>query len=187
MGSFACRCGYSIPLKNIPEEASAKFMTDADEAETTGAIAMELAGFINAIAKGERDAWIRSVLPEAYVEFEDRSIISDLLSMRLSDKGRSLIECSACGRIYIESKNHTGYLGFRPEPIWVPASRTFEQSGDAGFVVRDSKSLIGALPERFPTPEEIFIEPFIRGEYGSLIHPEPVAEKPQNLGEPPVE
>jgi len=146
-------------------------MTDADEFETTNAIASELADFVSAIAKGERDAWIRRVLPEGYVEFEDRVVIADLLSIRLTPKQRGLIECPLCGRIYVESKQHDGYIAFLPEPVWVPELRSFEQSGPGGFVVSGARPVTRRIPECFPTAEDIFVAPFVRGDYCSLINP----------------
>ena len=177
MGFLFCRCGKDISLRDIPYDAEAGFLPQRDEKAFTEACAAEIAAFVAAVASGKRAEWITAALSEHSVQRSDQAIIHEILHDRWQDRCRSLLECSVCGRIYLESSRPDGgFIGFRPEPVTYTPSRTlpFEQAGNAGFTMLQTKPASSNWfdVDSAPAPAEL------RGDYGHLINRERQTDTP---------
>ena len=182
MGVFGCWCDKGIPLKDIPCEGGAAFISDHAKEAFVDACAKELADFVAAVAGGRRAEWIVNVLPSGYEDYSDEVVITDLISRQMDARFRSLLECPACGRIYMENvRQGNRFVGFKPEPTIPACTLHFEQRGAAGFVTSQTEpaTLFGSddCPGQPPVP----LPEDSRGEnYGRLVNREKRHDEPSN-------
>jgi hypothetical protein len=111
MSKLICNCGHIIvdQTDNLPYKAYCFRDEDMDKYYERFDLVEE---FINAIKKGEREAYIHKIFGEEYpTNLKDSSIIHDIL-WRLES---IMYQCDNCGRVLIQKGDLNAYFSFLPE------------------------------------------------------------------------
>ena len=170
MGSFLCRCGMSIPLRDVPYLAEARFIPNCDQEAFFASCGARIGEFLSAIEEGKRAEWITEEISSYCVNWSNQEIVAKLLLFDCWLEQRSMLECAECGRIYLQGKQSDGYVSFRPEPVIIydpPHITQLERIGEGEpYFIHKTHSNWNEV-DCEPVPAEL------RRDFGRLINPEP--------------
>lgn len=119
MPHFECRCGHTI-LVNPPSQAAGYLVWDHDVDLSMASRRSEVHGFLQAIAAGQRQAFLRYFYGSAEAAerlslITDADVIEDILSKH-DRYTRLCYRCPECGRLSIQAEpgSHS-YLAYTPD------------------------------------------------------------------------
>jgi hypothetical protein len=111
MSKILCGCGHTIVDQTDHLPFKAHYVKDQD-VEGYYKYFDDVKGFLVALKKGNRIAWIQSNFGHEYpIDIDDASIIHDIL---LRDE-RIIYQCENCGRLLIQNWETNTFISFYPE------------------------------------------------------------------------
>src|SRR5438270_13053 len=120
MPKFGCTCGRVIDLSRIPFRYGGKIVRNLDWDRTYEAFFREATRFVEAVAEGRQDAWMEERFGPGFskrrlYESVYHDVLFDLFMDHVRAHQLEVLQCEACGRIWIEDERDTKYRPFRPE------------------------------------------------------------------------
>lgn len=111
-----CVCGYAF-TDALGYEHQAIVVPRSDAEDADQALLNDLQGFVEALATGRRDAWVRETFPEPYpLDITDANVLSDIMHNHTFPRSRHLRHCPDCGRLHLQLQPEgPGYRSFLPE------------------------------------------------------------------------
>ena len=105
MGKFSCHCGYVIHDSVYPCASSGSLLWEPEFETASGEINNAVTDFLLAATGGRKADWVRSYFGEGYPsDLSDADVIDDIYTKVSHDKGRSVYQCPACGRLYVKKQ-----------------------------------------------------------------------------------
>ena len=116
MSQFLCKCGHVISIVKYPSAHESIVLSQASLDHAIARVADVVAQLI-AVGSSDREEWLRRQFSAEYPsDASNCEIIDDVVSSECMRRGRRLIECPSCGRIYVEIEpENNKYMGFFPE------------------------------------------------------------------------
>jgi hypothetical protein len=117
MGKIGCECGGVLSNSICPSPTNGAILREQDEQQFYSRVARDITAFIRSVAAGDRTSWIQSFFTPTYpTDLRDEDVVEDILSMHANDYFLYLWECTACGRLYAQTRNgENQYLSFFPD------------------------------------------------------------------------
>ena len=117
MGKLRCRCGHVILDQTDFLPYKAEVFSDQDTARIWDAAADAIVGYFSEPPGTARQRWIEAHLnavdPAAV---DDASVVHQILTRGRSRLGRTMYECSECGRIWLQPRTgETRWVSYAPE------------------------------------------------------------------------
>lgn len=117
MGKLGCRCGHVIVDQTDFLPYKAEVLSDQDSGrvwDDTSAAAAEYAALRTA---EERRRWIAAYFNEHYPsDMTDAEVIHDILVGGMLRHGRTLYECQACGRLWLQARpDENRFISYAPD------------------------------------------------------------------------
>ena len=110
MSKLECQCGNIISDDIYPSPSEGMIIREQDENFVFEGIAKSVAEFINAVAIGKREEWIEGFFKKGYPkDLDDRSVVSDIISSYVVQRGISVTECDRCGKLFIQEQPGSNY------------------------------------------------------------------------------
>ena len=112
MGKFACHCGYVISDSSYPCSSAGelKWQTETElESQETNHDVKE---FLVAVENKKDSDWIQKYFGDEYLEIYPDGlsigdVIDDIYSNVSHKRGRSVYQCPACERLYLQKELYT--------------------------------------------------------------------------------
>lgn len=105
MAKIGCPCGGVVRDQLFPNPIKARFVQDQDFDNRSGPIAQALAGYMEAVRKGEAKAFLASIgfQPEYLrLDLPHASVIDDIIREFEIPTEREMFECETCGGLLVE-------------------------------------------------------------------------------------
>jgi hypothetical protein len=118
MSKLACRCGHTISDTTDRIPYKAEFRPDVHDEDFCASIAEGAQSLVEYVSRGDLDGWLRlQGFGDGYPNDQSISdIFYDFLtSMRLK-YSRACYECTACGRLHMESRTSpNSFVSYSPD------------------------------------------------------------------------
>lgn len=119
--SFKCVCGHPF-TDALGYEHQAVIVPREDAEDVHNALLKVLKNFLEALATGRRDLWVREIFPEPYpLDVDNAHVLNDLITSHIFARSKKVMHCPDCSRIHIQLR-HEGstYLVFPPAEPGLP-------------------------------------------------------------------
>ena len=108
MSKLACQCGHVISDKTDRLPYKAKFLPDVHDEAFFVAIADGAQSFAAAVAKDEREAWIKRRFLDGYPrDLSDADAFGDFVISLWLRYSRTCYESTACGRLHLQERGES--------------------------------------------------------------------------------
>ena len=106
MGQFGCHCGNTISDSSSPCPDAGLLTWEPEIDLSNDEFVTSVSEFLSAIELGNRNSWINEFFGSLYpLDLGNSTVISDIYSSVSVNRGRSVLRCSECERIYIHTKS----------------------------------------------------------------------------------
>lgn len=116
MSKLGCPCGHVIVDQTDALPFKAAFLADRRNHPFWDWAGEVLQSYIDAAAQGQVRDWIKSRFDEDYAKLDlsPAEVLHDLIAGQFSELNRDAYECSACGRVLIETGNNV-FVAYSPD------------------------------------------------------------------------
>ncbi len=117
MSKFGCSCGHVISDVEAPNEVTGALISDKDEHAFFELLEATALDFLEHLKANNLAAWRAKHFNEIYpTDAVPAELLADAIYSRFLDHTRAVMECDACGRLYIERVHGSNrYRGDDPE------------------------------------------------------------------------
>jgi len=117
MSKFGCRCGHVIVDQTDFLPYKAEVLSDQDSERVWDDASAAVAAFCALRTAEERRRWIAAHFDEHYpLDLPDASVIHDIITAGMLRHGRTLYECEACGRLWLQLRpDENRWVSYAPE------------------------------------------------------------------------
>ena len=117
MSKFACKCGHVISTVAYPNSAEGWLYGIEGEEEFEAKTEESILAYFDAKKRDAKNFWLATHFSKDYPQdLSDASVISDLISKTKRPYLHGVLECSSCGRLYIQEASEVNtYRSYLPE------------------------------------------------------------------------
>src|SRR5208337_1153392 len=116
LSKFLCTCGHTIRDQSDFLSFKGRILKDFDEHAFMGALSRECEALVNAVAAGDREAWLRRHFLESYPrDLSHGSVVHDYFNGLFVEHLVTVYECEECGRLWVQrSVSDNQFVAFVP-------------------------------------------------------------------------